>query len=196
MKARVTVITATSLMLCSAAWSYPEFQTYIEARSGRNVNCAMCHSHADGPEGLKPGQIGSLNPQQMEALGKARAAFAPGEQVDSPILNAFGDHIIQVVGKQEFLQIRQDPAKLAEALGQDSDLDGDGLNDVREYVDGTLPTDPNHGDPWALLAINLKRRWFHILMVGLATALGLWGLNNLLHGFEALSDAKTERKQG
>ena len=39
-------------------------------------------------------------------------------------------------------------------------------------------------------------RAFHILMVGLATILGLWGLNNLLHGFEAMSATKTARKQG
>jgi len=196
MKPRIAVATVAFVTLSSAAWSYPEFQTFIEAQSGRNVNCAMCHAHADGPEGLKPGQIGSLTPLQMEALGKARAAFAPGEAVDSPILNEFGNHIIQVLGKQQFLQIRQEPAKLAEALGTESDLDGDGLPDVREYLEGTLPTDPNHGDPWALFFINLKRSWFHVVMVGLATVAGLWGLQNLLHGFEALQAGKSARKPG
>lgn len=193
MNARIAGTAAACLLVCSAAWSYPEFQRFIEAESGRNVNCAMCHAHPDGPEGLKPGQIGSLTPQQMEALGKARAAFEPGQEVHSPILNAFGNHIIQVLGKQQFLQIRQEPAKLAGALGEESDLDGDGLSDAHELLAGTLPTDPTHGDPWALLFINLKRRWFHVVMVGAATVVGIWGLSNLLHGFEA---AQAARKQG
>jgi len=196
MNLRVIVTMAALWMVCSAAWPYPEFQTFIETQSGRNVNCAMCHAHGDGPEGLKPGQIGSLTPPQMEALGKARAAFEPGEEVDSPILNEFGNHIMQVLGKQQFLQIRQDPAKLVEALGTESDLDGDGIPDVREYLDGTLPTDPNHGDPWALFFINLKRNWFHVVMVGLATIAGLWGLQNLLHGFEVLQEGDSARKPG
>lgn len=196
MKPRIAVTTLAFVTLSSAAWAYPEFQTFIETQSGRNVNCAMCHAHGDGPEGLKPGQIGSLTPPQMEALGKARAAFAPGGEVDSPILNEFGNHIIEVLGKQQFLQIRQEPAKLAEALGPESDLDGDGLPDAREYLEGTLPTDPNHGDPWALFFINLKRSWFHVIMVGLATVAGLWGLQNLLHGFEALQAGKSARKPG
>lgn len=194
MKPRAVALAALSLTLCNGAWAYPEFQTYIEAASGRNVNCAMCHAHADGPEGLKPGQIGSLTPKELEALGTARAAFEPGQQVESPILNEFGNHIIEVLGKQQFLQIRQEPAKLAPVLGDESDLDGDGLSDAREYQEGTLPTDPNHGDPWALFVINAKRRWFHIVMVGLATAAGLWGLKNLLLGFESLAAAKSARK--
>ncbi len=196
MNARAAALAALCMTLCNGVWAYPEFQTYIEAASGRNVNCAMCHAHPDGPEGLKPGQIGSLTPKEMEALGTARAAFEPGQKVESPVLNEFGNHIIEVLGKQQFLQIRQEPAKLAEALGTENDLDGDGLSDAQEYQEGTLPTDPNHGDPWALLAINAKRRWFHIVMVGLATVAGLWGLKNLLLGFESIAATRTARKSG
>lgn len=194
MNARVASMIVACLLAPGAAFAYPEFQVFIEANSGRNVNCAMCHAHPDGPEGLKPGQIGSLKPPQLEALNKARAAFEPGQEVDSPILNPFGNHIVQKLGKQQFLQIRQNPVKLAEALGPEGDLDRDGISDAAEYLAGTLPTDPNHGDPWTLFLINLQRRWFHIVMVGLATASGLWGLNNLLNGFEVLSASKSSQK--
>jgi hypothetical protein len=153
------------------------------------VNCALCHSHPDGPEGLKPGQIGSLDPAAMERLGKARAAFEPGQEVHSPILNEFGNDIIRQLGKQRFLQMRQEPGKLAESLDQASDLDGDGIPDATEYLAGTLVTDPTHGDPWTLFLINLGRYWFPILMSALATGAGLYGLNNIVHGFEVLARA-------
>ncbi|MBI2422729.1 MAG: hypothetical protein HYV27_07855 [Candidatus Hydrogenedentes bacterium] len=191
MTLRIVLLIAVCLLTPGVSLAYPEFQVFIEAQSGRNVNCAMCHAHPDGPEGLKPGQIGSLDPQQLEALSTARAAFEPGQEVHSPILNAFGNHIIHKLGKQQFLLHRQEPQKLAPALGLEDDLDKDGIPNAQELLDGTLPTDPNHGDPWKLFYINLKRRWFHILMVGLATVSGLWGLNNLLHGFERMSASKT-----
>jgi len=178
------------LLVAAPASAYPEFQTFIETQSSRNVNCALCHAHPDGPEGLKPGQIGSLNPSQLELLNKARAAFEPGQEVESPILNPFGNHIIQVLGKQRFLQIRQDPATLVAALGRESDLDRDGIPDVDEYLAGTLPIDPNHGDPWTLFRINLARRWFHIAMIFLATVAGLYGLSNFIHGFEQYAAEK------
>ncbi|NJL72013.1 MAG: hypothetical protein HC888_10680, partial [Candidatus Competibacteraceae bacterium] len=129
-------------------------------------------------------QIGSLDAQQMDALNKARAAFTPGQEVHNPVLNPFGNALIALLGKQAFLQLRQDPAKLADALGPGKDLDGDGVPDAEEYLAGTLPTDPHHGPPWQLFKINLRRYWFHIFMAVLATAAGLYGLTNLLHGLE------------
>ncbi len=191
MNLRTFVVCLTGLLVAAPAFTYPEFQTFVEAQSNRNVNCALCHAHPDGPEGLKPGQIGSLSPVQLEKLNKARAAFEPGQEVDSPILNPFGNHIIQVLGKQQFLQIRQDPAALVPALGRESDLDRDGIPDVDEYRAGTLPTDPNHGAPWTLFRINLARRWFPILMIFLATCAGVYGLSNFIQGFERYTAEKS-----
>lgn len=178
---------AALLMLCKAAQAYPEFEAYVEKNSGMPVNCSMCHTHPDGPEGLKPGQIGSLSPEQMEKLNRARAAFEPGQEVDSPVLNEFGEHLIEELGKTRFLQLRLEPEELPAVMPGDSDLDGDGVTDMAEYQAGTHPLDPHHGPPWRLFLVNLKRKAFHIVMIVTATALGVWGLGNLLHGFEALS---------
>jgi len=167
----------------NVAQAYPEFETYVENVSGRYVNCAMCHTHPDGPEGLKPGQTGSLNQEQLKQLNRARAAFEPGQNIDSPILNEFGDHIINEIGKQKFLQLRMEPEELANILSQDSDLDNDGIPDVDEYMDGTHPLDAQHGDPARLFLINLQQKWFHLAMLIVATILGLFGLNALLTGF-------------
>lgn len=161
--------------------AYPEYETWVEETSGRYVNCALCHTHPDGPEGVKPGQIRSLDRAELERLNRARRAFEPGQDVDSPVLNDFGDRIIEELGKRRFLEIRsQDPALLADALGGDSDLDGDGIPDATEYREGTHPLDPRHGAPLRLLRHNLVRYWFDILMIVLATVAGLWGLDHLL----------------
>lgn len=169
------------------AGAYPEFQMWVQQNSGRNVNCAMCHMHPDGPEGVKPGQIGSLNAEELQRLNQARAAFEPGQPIDNPILNEFGDEIIHQLGKTKFLTLRQNPERLAAALNPASDLDGDGLPDAREYREGTHPLDPNHGNPWALFVNKATALRFHIIMLALATVLGLFGLNNLLRWFDRLS---------
>lgn len=176
--------------MIALAWSgiaaaYPEFEQYIDQTSGRYVNCSLCHTHPEGPEGVKPGQIGSLSPQEMEQLNKARAAFEPGQEIDNPVLNDFGDSIIQQLGKREFLQMRTRPEDLAGALRKDTDLDGDSISDVEEYSAGTLPLDPRHGDPWRLFLHNLRDRWFHVAMLLVATALGFYGLGAFVHAFEA-----------
>jgi hypothetical protein len=137
---RIHLLTLTVIALATQqAFAYPEFQKYVQQNSGRNVNCAMCHAHPDGPEGLKPGQIGSLKPQELDLLNRARAAFEPGQEVQSPILNAFGNDIVKRLGKSQFLLLRQDPQKLAEALGAESDLDGDSICDADEYLAGPCP---------------------------------------------------------
>lgn len=195
-------------VLVALAWAtparaYPEFEAWIEQHSGRYVNCAFCHANPDGPEGTKPGQIRSLDAAELERLNRARAAFEPGHEVDNPILNAFGNHIIEVLGKRRFLEIRaQDPGQLADALAStgegDSDLDGDGIPDATEYLEGTHPLDPRHGAPLRLLRHNLADHWPDILMIALATLFGLYGLNHLLEwaarraeGEEAADDHPT-----
>lgn len=183
-------ICVIALASAQVALAYPEFQQFIQRNSGRNVNCAMCHVNSDGPEGLKPGQIGSLTREEMDRLNKARAAFEPGQRVDSPILNTFGNHIMETVGKNRFLQLRLDPAGLAEALGRESDLDDDGICDADEYLEGTHPLDAHHGSPWRLFKTNARRYAFHIAMMVLATAAGVYGLNNLLRAFDAAAHAR------
>lgn len=180
----VTLLLAMSLGAPSLhAW--PEFEVFVEQHSTRTIDCSLCHTHPDGPEGVRPGQIRSLTPEELERLNRARSAFEPGTNVDSPILNDFGDLILQRIGKRRFLEIRtSDPGALAEELGFEHDLDGDGISDAREYLDGTHPLDPHHGDPWLLFVHNLRRSAFHLVLILLATLLGLYGLNHLLAWFD------------
>jgi hypothetical protein len=164
--------------------AHPEFQIFVQQNSSRNVDCAMCHAHPDGPDGLKPGQIGSLSHEEIAQLQDARAAFDPGHVVDNPLLNAFGNSLVEQLGKRKLLELRQHPEQLPDAIGYTSDIDGDGIPDAEEYLAGTHPVDPQHGDPWRLFVINMRRNAFHIVMLVLATAAGLFGLNNLLRWFE------------
>lgn len=181
---------ALACAVAPLAWGYPEFQQYVQRTSGRTVNCAMCHSHPDGPEGLKPGQIGSLTQEELDRLGRARAAFEPGQKVDNPILNAFGNAIITKLGKTRFLQIRLRPEELPDALGTESDLDEDGVPDSVEFLAGTDPLDEGSGPPARLFLHNLRANAFNLIMMLIATALGIYGLNALLHGFDHVMRAR------
>lgn len=174
--------------------AYPEFQTFIVKNSGRTVNCAMCHSHADGPEGAAVGQIGRLTPAELEKLGHARAALLPGQEVDSPILNPFGNYIIKSLGKEKFIELRAAPASLAEILPQDHDLDHDGIPDAREYLDGTLPVNHNDGSPLLLFQNNFRANLTSILLTLAATISGVWGFSHLLRGFATASSKKKNDK--
>jgi hypothetical protein len=165
-----------------AAAAYPEYQKWAQKSSGRTVSCSLCHAHPDGPDGVKSGQIGSLDAAAQRRLDRARTAFEPGAHVDSPILNAFGNHIIETVGKKRVVALKDRPAELPPLL-EASDLDGDGISDGQELRDGTHPLDPGHGDPLRLLRVNVVRYRFHLGMLAAATALGLYGLRNLLEWF-------------
>lgn len=183
MKASCSLGFAFWLLAASALQAYPEFQAQIVKQSGRSVNCAVCHVHGDGPDGNAVGQIGHLTKEEFDRLGMARAALEPGANVNSPILNSFGNHIIHSIGKKSFLELRQFPQKLAEVLPANSDLDGDGIPDVREFLDGTHPLKKNDGAPLLLLKINIQRNLPQLGLTIAATLAGLFGLNHLLHGF-------------
>ena len=186
---RVTILFA---LVAGSVDAYPEFQQYINKTSGRTVNCAMCHAHSDGPEGNAPGQIGKLTTAEQTELGRARAAFNPGAKPKSPILNAFGNHIIDSIGKTKFLELRLTPGELAAQLPQDSDLDNDGISDAVELATGTHPLLNTDGLPWLLFKVNFARNWGQIVLILAATVLGLWGLKHILTGFAKATAADCE----
>lgn len=188
---------ALVMWTASSASAYPEFQRYSQKVSGRYVNCAMCHVNPDGPIGMKPGQIGSLTPKQLKQLNKARAAFEPGQNVTSPILNAFGNSILRKLGKKKILELRLHPEQLAGAYGYESDLDGDGIPDAREFLDGTDPVDAQSGSPWLLFKHNVWKNLFPALsLLAAATLLGLYGLNNLLRWFHHIMELNETNSSG
>lgn len=182
---RLLFLSIIYLLLLGSAQGYPEFQKFSQANSGRTVNCAMCHTHPDGPNGGAFGQIGSLTPAQMEKLNQARSAFEPGRQVESPILNAFGNHIIKTIGKTKFLEYKSRPEQLASALGTSSDLDGDGVADSREYLEGTHPLNNTNGNPRLLFMQNFMRYRLHVGLIFIATIVTIYGLANILKGAHA-----------
>jgi hypothetical protein len=176
------------LVFVPKAFAYPEFQAFIKKNSGRSVDCAYCHVNPNGPEGNGPGQLGSLTPEEFNRLNFARGAFDPGRNTDSPILNAFGNRILKDVGKKKFLEVKGHPADLAAALGPTVDLDGDGIPDSREFLDGTHPLKDGDGDPWLLFLSNFQKNRSQIFLLIAATLFTLYGLNNLLRGFAKLFD--------
>ena len=179
MKLLINMVFLTFIFI-STVMAHPEFQRYSKEVSGRPINCAMCHGHSDGPNGLKPGQIGSLNQEGLNTLGLARQAFKPGSGIKSPILNEFGNSLLDDLGKEKIMALKQNPELLAQAMSPTSDLDGDGISDVEEFLDGTNPVNPLDGNPWKLFKNNLKKNRFHILMIVLATGMGMYGLQNVL----------------
>jgi hypothetical protein len=186
-----------ALALFSAAastYAYPEFQQHIVRTARRPVNCALCHTHSDGPEGAAPGQIGHLTAAEQAELVRARGAFEPGQKANSPILNGFGNHIVNSLGKKRFLELRLAPDQLAEALPKDSDLDGDGISDAQEYAAGTHPLIESDGRPWLLFRANLAHHSRQILLTLAATVVGLWGLGHLLRSFAAAAHVEQEEE--
>lgn len=185
-----------TIVIVGNCYAYPEFQKFSETYSGRPINCAMCHADGDGPEGASRGQIGSLTPDELNKLNAARGAFSPGVSIQSPILNAFGNNIITLIGKTKFLELRAHPEQLAEVYGFQSDLDGDGISDAQEYLDGTHPLNDVHGNPIRLFLHNLKAFRLHVILIVLATVAGFYGFSHLLHGFaaSASTNSSVERR--
>lgn len=172
------------------AFSYPEFQEFVEKHSHKTVNCAMCHTNENGPVGEGKGQIGSLSPDEMKRLNSARGALEAGQNVDSPILNKFGNEIIKAIGKKKFVQLKSDPSKLFDALPGKSDLDGDGIPDAQEYMDGTDTLNKFHGDPGKLFFVNLSRYKLHIVLAIIAVLSLNFGLLHLVKGISILQSKK------
>ena len=169
-----------------AANAYPQYQQFVEKHSARATNCSMCHVNDNGPIGDGIGQEGSLNKDEQAQLDIARKAMLPGQKVNSPILNKFGNHIIETVGRAKFLQMIANPAQLAPALGDKSDLDSDGIPDSVEFLEGTDPLSKFNGDPWRLFCINLKKNWLDELLTVLAAIAVSYGISHFLR---ALSKA-------
>ena len=177
----------------SMVYAYPEYQQYLESqlhRTKRTANCAMCHVHENGPVGNEPGQIGALSDEQMKRLSRARQAVEPGADVDSPILNQFGNEIIKELGKKRFVELRAEPAKLGKELSDKSDLDGDGIVDREEYMDVTDPLNQFHGDWAKLLFVNLDRNKHHIALAVVAIMTINYGLIQLIKGISVRQSIK------
>lgn len=186
----LALATIMLILSASSASAYPDYQQFVEKHSGKTVNCALCHTNANGPVGKEEGQIGSLSQKDLQALNSARASLEPGMlKEDSPILNRFGNSIIKTLGKRKFVELRSDPAKLAEALDKKSDLDEDGIADAQEYLDGTDPLNKYHGDPFKLFCVNFDRYKIHLALAALAVFLLDWGFAHLITGFYRKSKA-------
>jgi len=190
---RWTALMPLLLVIVSRATAHPEYQLFIQQHSGRSMNCAMCHVHSDGPEGASKGQIGSLGEEEMNRLLVARSAFEPGQAVDNPILNDFGNNLVHSIGKKALLEYRSDPIRIALALGDQSDMDGDGVSDAQEFLSGTHPLMKSHGPPIMLFWNNLFIHRLHLVMMLLATGFGIWGLNNVLLGMDQTRQSDRSR---
>ena len=143
------------------AFAFNEFQTYIEQKSKKQLNCAYCHNHTNGPEGNEPGQLGSLSEEQKQLTTYNQFLSTNKELVDSPILNEFGNYLVKKLGYDTIVKAQDDPNKIVEVL-KESDLDHDGINDSEEVLDGTLPNDPLDGNPFKLFVSNIKKKWIEI----------------------------------
>ncbi len=173
-------------------YSFPQLEEFVAKHSGKPVNCAMCHANDAGPTGNDLGQLGHMTVAQMAKVNIARLAMQPGQNVDSPILNRFGNHIVETVGMQKLITLIAQPQDLATALGNKSDLDGDGIPDSEEYLDGTDPLNRFNGDPLKLFKINLSRNLIVICIISGALGLLVFGLAQVIQGFKIIEDLEAK----
>lgn len=175
---------------CGSVHAYPEFQQFAEKKSGRTTDCATCHTNPTGPVGKGQGQIGSFSEKEIAQLNEARSALQPGQDVDSPILNHFGDLIIKKVGKMKVLQAKEHPEQLVSDYGMDNDLDGDGVPDAQEYLDGTDPLNKYHADAGRIFLVNLVKYAPHLIAAAIGVFLLDFGFARTIRGFEAIKKAR------
>lgn len=188
----VMLVASAACFFCAGtAQAYPEFQAYAEKKSGRAVDCAMCHLNEHGPVGQEEGQIGKLTPEELNLLNQARAAMEPGMNRQNPILNAFGNDLVESIGMKGVLDTKQHPENLAEALGPKRDFDKDGIPDGKEFQSGSDPSNPYHGDPFELLKQNLSKYRNQVAMAAAAIFLLDFGFAHLISGLNGKS--KTRR---
>lgn len=141
--------------------AFNEFQTYIEQKSKKQLNCAYCHSHTNGPNGNESGQLGLLDEKQKQLTAYNQFLNSNKESVDSPILNEFGNYLVKKLGYEKITNAQNDPSLLVSEL-KNSDLDHDGISDAQELLDGTLPNDPLDGNPFRLFVNNLRKKFVEI----------------------------------
>jgi len=165
----------STCLFSSMAMAHPEYLQYFKKESGRPINCSMCHMDPEGPEGIKPDQIGGLSKEEKKMLELARKA-RPGDNITNPILNLFGNEILNTIGHDKLVELEKDPGEIPKLLSKTSDLDHNGIPDYQKLLDGTDPLNPNDGLPWKLFKINFMKNWFQIMMTVLATISGVFGL--------------------
>lgn len=193
-RSALVLVALPGLALClswdAGASAYPQYQEFVEKRSHQPVNCAMCHANGNGPDGHQNGQIGGLNDDELKRLNEARTAFEKGKKVDSPILNDFGNEIVRSLGRKKIISLMKEPEKLYEELPADSDLDGDGVPDRDEYLDGTDPTNKYHAAPLKLFLINLNRNKVHVILTAVAIFSINFGLVHMIRGISLITEKR------
>lgn len=153
-----------SLFLYShSVHAFNEFQTFIEEKSKKQLNCAYCHAHPNGPEGNDEGQLDSLSENKKKLTAYNQYLSANKLFINSPILNDFGNYLVKKLGYEELVNAQNNPSIIIERL-KDLDFDKDGINDSTEIQEGTLPSDPLDGNPYRLFINNLKKNLLEILL--------------------------------
>ena len=143
------------------AFAFSEFQTFIEQKSKKQLNCAYCHNHVNGPSGKDIGQLDLLTEEEKQLTAYNQFLSANKEYKDSPILNEFGNYLVRKLGYEEIVNAQNDPSLLVAKLNN-SDFDQDGISDSEELLDGTLSNDPLDGNPFKLFLNNLKKKLVEI----------------------------------
>lgn len=157
----MVIVISLTLFNVQRVFAFIEFQRYIEEKSNKQLNCAYCHAHINGPEGDDIGQSGSLSEEQKKLTAFNQYLSDSKKLVDSPILNKFGNYLVKQIGYDALVEAQGDPDLIVKRL-KNSDLDKDGIPDSREFLDGTLPQDPLDGNPLLLFINNMKKNLLEI----------------------------------